>query len=142
IMKKFILLGVTAFFVATGADAADPVPTRSITEATKTCEAEVPNFCAATTCPQYCEKVNQNIRKDKDKKIAACKAKCIATDMCKLKPIGGVSGTETELDKQNREQLFACIAQLRDPTGEKSGRRMEDWKTIQTPSWQKLMGTK
>jgi hypothetical protein len=141
-MHKSVLLGITSFFMATAVIAAEQVPTRSIAEATKTCEADVSNFCATTSCVQYCEKINENMRKDKDKKIADCKAKCTATDMCKLKPIAGASGAETELDKQNRDQLIACIAQLRDPTGKISGRRMEDWKKIQTPSWQKLMGTK
>lgn len=140
-MNKSILLSVASFFIFTGVNAAD-APTRTIAAATKACEAAVPAFCMETTCSQFCEKVNQNMRRDKDKKIADCKAKCTANDMCKLKPIAGASGAETELDKQNRDQLIACIAQERDPSGEKSGRRMEDWKTIQTPSWQKLMGTK
>lgn len=140
-MNKFIL-GVTSFFIFTAVNAADTVTPLSIKDAAKKCEADVPNYCATKSCPQFCEKQYQNVRTGKDQKIADCKAQCKPDALCKLKPMAGAAGPETDLDKQNREQLIACIAQMRDPAGEKSGRRMEDWTTIQTPAWQKLMGAK
>lgn len=109
-----------------------------IKQATKQCEQAVTQQCINVSCPAYCEKINER-RRNKDQLITTCKADCTAQKRCLLKPMGGQDDPQDpELDAQNRDQLFACIAEVRDPEGTKSGRRMEPWQTLKTPSWEKL----
>lgn len=141
-MKKQILISTIALVGALGAvsalKATNP-KAMTVREATRYCEEAIPKHCQNVTCAQFCVKAFER-RRNKEQLIASCKAECKPENRCKLKPLGGRDDPgNRELDAQNRDQLMACIAQSRDPTGEKSGRRMQDWKEIQTPSWQKLM---
>lgn len=98
--------------------------------AVKECEKDVVEYCQTITCPIYC-KLNFN-GKSKD----LCLEKCGTEELCHLNGIA--LDSETSLDKQNREQLFACIAEKRDPTGTRSGRRTDiTWQEIRTPSFSK-----
>ncbi len=113
----------------------------TIREATRKCEQDVTQHCKTVTCSQFCEAAFANRRANKEALITKCKGECTPQNRCKLKPLGGNDDPQNrELDAQNRDQLIACIAQMRDPTGEKTGRRMEDWKDLKTPSWRKLIG--
>ena len=112
----------------------------NIGQATKHCEAAVAKHCQTMTCPKFCEKQFERRRTNKEKLIADCKADCQKPERCSIKPLGGNDDPKfAALDAQNREQGIACIAEMRDPEGITSGRRMQDWQEIQTPSWQKLM---
>jgi hypothetical protein len=140
-MNKFLataLLALGVSFLAYKAEATT-TPTRNIAAATKKCEADVTNLCVSTNCTIFCEAAY----KRSPKLLDQCKTECTPAKRCKLKPLAGMDDSgNRELDAQNREQLIACIAQERDPSGTQSGRRMQDWKTIETPSWTKLMAAK
>jgi hypothetical protein len=141
-MNKFLtttLLCMGLLFATCKAEATTPVPTRNIALATKKCEADVTKLCVTTNCNAFCNAAYKNSKKLLDK----CQAECTPDKRCKLKPLAGMDdAANRELDAQNREQLIACIAQVRDPEGTQSGRRMQDWTTIETPSWTKLMTAK
>ena len=136
---KLVAFGFVTIF--TSALYAQVPAALSVREATKQCEQNIQQHCQNSTCAKFCEESLKNRRRNKDALIAQCKKECTPENRCKIKPLGGNDDFRNrELDAQNREQLIACIAQRRDPTGEKSGRRMEDWKTIETHSWRKLFG--
>lgn len=97
----------------------------SIKDSTRYCEKAVVDFCKEKDCPTYCQA---------QKNPEDCLSKC-ATH-CALKPMGKKG--DTSLDAQNRDHLFACIAEKRDPEGKKSGRRMQPWQDMDTPSFAKL----
>jgi hypothetical protein len=129
-MKKTSILWLAALFFVSGFEAS-----ADIRAFTKQCETDVSAFCALPakgTCSRYCVAANK-----KTPAQDSCKTHCTAAAYCNKK---GHAGTPDALAKQNKEQVIACIAQLRDPSGEKSGRRMEDWKVIQTPSFTKVVG--
>ena len=114
-----------------------------IKQASQDCEKEVIELCTSQngTCHQFCEGIHQH--KKGQQKIAAiekCKKECTPDNRCQIKPLAGadIAGNK-ELDAQNREQLIACIAEKRDPSGSSSGRRMTPWKEIQTPSYAKAI---
>lgn len=129
-MKKTGILWLATLFLVSGYEAS-----ADIKAMTKQCEKDVSEFCASEngTCNRYCEAAH----KGKAKKITSCKEDCTADKYCKK---AGYAKTPNALAKQNKEQVVACIAQLRDPDGSQSGRRMEDWKVIQTPSFTKIVG--
>lgn len=58
-----------------------------------------------------------------------------------MRPIGltNADATNAALDGLNREQLMACIAEKRDPSGNTTGRRMTTWQAIRTPSYTKAV---
>lgn len=105
----------------------------TISQATTYCEREVPNYCAQTTCPIFCNSLRTKRQRD------LCNSGCTKTDRCQNRPIGltNADRTNVALDGQNREQLIACIAEKRDPSGNTTGRRMTPWKEIRTPSFTK-----
>ena len=132
-MRKIIVAAFALSGLLFGQVLAGPAPTQEIKKATKQCETAIVEHCTSNggTCHQFCKAVSRG-----NKALEKCNKECTADKHCKLKPIGGHSN---ELEAQNNEQLIACIAEVRDPKGEKSGRRMEPWQTIETPSWKKLM---
>lgn len=132
---SFILVGGLAFICQGGARAA--MPSQTIKMATASCEKEVPQNCIEKTCPAYCERYGSSKAKND------CKTGCTAGNRCKLKPLAGKDDPKNQaLDADNRDKLFACIAEKRDPEGTKSGRRMEPWQTLMTPSMKKWMGVR
>ncbi len=144
-MKKTSILWLAALFLVSGYEASanpktpgdDDYEHINIGKTTKHCEIVVSKFCASSkgTCSRYCVTAN----KGKAEKQASCKTHCKVDAYCSTtKP--SKEKTIEPLVKQNKEQVIACIAQLRDPSGENSGRRMEDWKVIQTPSFTKIVG--
>lgn len=132
----------TAFIIPflTSTAFAVPVGQGDIKKATAQCEREVPQHCMQVTCPLFCEASLKN-RRNKEPLITKCKEECTLQKRCLLKPVAGNDDPQNrELDAQNRDQLFACVAEVRDPEGKKSGRRMTPWRDLTTPSWEKLMG--
>jgi len=108
-----------------------------ITEAVRTCERDVPAYCASNTCPQFCGTFVGTANKKR------CSADCVATKRCAVKAnvaSQNIPGNEA-LDAQNREQLIRCIAQTRDPNFTKTGMTREDtpWRLVQTPSFKKAI---
>lgn len=103
----------------------------TISQATTFCETEVPNYCIQTTCPIFCNSLRTKRQRD------LCNSGCTKTDRCANRPIGltNADRTNVALDGQNRDQLTACIAEKRDPSGNKTGRRMTPWKEIRTTSF-------
>jgi len=102
----------------------------TIGEATTYCEREVPNYCISTTCPQYCNSLRSQASKTR------CNNECSKENRCKLKPtVGADSNTNAALDAQSRDQLWACIAEQRDPNNTKTGRRTTPWRQLRTPSF-------
>src|SRR5665811_1384329 len=78
----------------------------SIGESTTFCEAAVPAYCVSTTCPQFCDTIKSPTAK------RTCKTECTLDKRCKLKPAGGQDDPKNAaLDAQNRDQLWACIAE-------------------------------
>lgn len=107
----------------------------SIGEATSFCEKEVPIHCVATTCPLFCS----TIRTAKQK--ASCAAECTKDKRCKIRPaVGSDDPKNMILDAQNRNQLWACIAEMRDPAGTSTGRQMTPWKELETTEFKKATG--
>lgn len=107
----------------------------TITQATTFCEREVPNYCIQTTCPQFCNAIRSKRLRE------SCNAGCTRTNRCQNRPIGltNADATNVALDGQNREQLVACIAEKRDPSGSTTGRNMTPWKDIRTASFNKAI---
>ena len=106
----------------------------TIREATQFCEGAVPRFCVSTTCPQFCNALRSSTRK------RTCNAECTADKRCKVKPVVGTDSNDNmALDAQNRDQLWACIAEKRDPAARKTGRRETPWQQLQTPSFKKAI---
>lgn len=105
----------------------------TISQSTTFCEREVPNYCVQTTCPLFCNALRTKRQRD------LCNSGCTKTNRCQNRPIAlsNADRTNEALDAQNREQLTACIAEKRDPTGNTTGRRMTPWKDIRTPSFTK-----
>lgn len=133
---KTAILGFGAFLIACEPALSEVAPL-SIRESTKACEKEVVDACIQTDCPTYCDATERGERIDNCKKD--CSKKCV------IKPMSDKSkdkSTDTALDAQVREHTFACIAEKRDPEGTKSGRRMEKWQEIDTPSFAKLKNSK
>ena len=146
-MKKFIvtalMLCCILFTGPSNASSAHTPGHGAIKAATKKCEADVGKLCTQDggTCHQFCEAINANsTSKAKTRHIENCKRECTVEKRCKLKPVGGndTPGNK-ELEAQTREQLVACIAEIRDPKGTKSGRDMSPWQERETHSWKKLM---
>lgn len=125
----------SSFFIATAQGAhGDPATPISIASATKSCEIQVQDHCLSTSCPTYCS------RERTPEKREQCKKECTTEKRCKLRSLASMNDKMNQiLDAQNREQLMQCIAQLRDPEGKKSGRRMIDWKDVKTPSFAKML---
>ncbi|KAJ6645251.1 hypothetical protein Bhyg_00455 [Pseudolycoriella hygida] len=105
----------------------------TIAESTAFCEREVPNYCIQTTCPLFCNSLRTKRQRD------LCNSGCTKTNRCQNRPIGLTEADRTNvaLDAQNREQLLACIAEKRDPSGNTTGRRTTPWKEIRTPAFLK-----
>lgn len=133
-MKKLILTLCLALMplAAFATPAATPL---TIKEATAFCEKAVPQNCMSNTCPAYCDTMRGAAQKEK------CKAECTLENRCKLKPLANMDDPKNlTLDADNRDKLMACIAEKRDPEGTKSGRRMEPWEKLMTPSMKKVLG--
>jgi len=106
----------------------------SIKEANKFCEAEVPRHCISTTCPLWCSSLRSPSLKN------TCSSECNADKRCKLRPfVGNDDPLNMVLDAQNRDQLVACIAEKRDPTGATTGRRETPWKELETRDFKKAV---
>ena len=102
----------------------------TIGEATKYCEAEVPKYCATKTCPQYCNSLSSSTSQ------TSCLADCLPEKKCRIKPtVGNDKADNLVLDAQNREQLWACIGENRDPAS-----ATVPWQQVQTPSFSKAIG--
>jgi len=102
----------------------------TIGQATTFCESAVPNHCIATTCPQYCDSMRSSRSKTR------CRQECTTEKRCKLRAAAGNDDPRNQaLDAQNRDQLWACIAEKRDPNNNKTGRRETPWQQLQTPSF-------
>lgn len=129
--KLLILLFMPLYYTSNASTTPAPL---SIKEATAFCEANVPLHCIAVTCPQYCDTLrSENAKSD-------CKLSCTQDKRCKLKPLAGQDDPKNAaLDADNRDKLIACIAEKRDPEGKKSGRRMEAWQNLMTPSLAKVL---
>jgi len=94
----------------------------SIEEATRFCEAAVPQYCIKTSCLQYCSTFRTKNSHNR------CAGESAADKRCKLKPAGGTDDPKNKaLDAQNRDQLWACIAEKRDPKATTTGRRTTPW---------------
>jgi hypothetical protein len=107
----------------------------SIKDATAFCEKNVPQNCMDNTCPAYCNTMRGAAQ------IVKCKAECTLANRCKLKPLASMDDPKNlTLDADNRDKLMACIAEKRDPAGTKSGRRMDPWEKLMTPSMKKALG--
>ncbi|MGN6670847.1 MAG: hypothetical protein ACTHJ4_04840 [Candidatus Nucleicultricaceae bacterium] len=134
-MKNFLKALSLLLFIQTGAlQATSAEQPMTIKESTKFCESEVPKYCMSTTCALYCDTLRSAASK------TSCKAECTADKRCKLKPLAGNDDPKNAaLDADNREKLIACIAEKRDPSGTKSGRRMMQWEYIMTPSLAKII---
>jgi hypothetical protein len=75
------------------------------------------------------------------KQKTSCNADCTKTKKCLLKPaVGNDDPKNMILDAQNRDQLWACIAETRDPQGTTTGRRMTPWKELETTEYKKAVG--
>jgi len=46
--------------------------------------------------------------------------------------------TELEISTQNKEHLVACIAQVRDPSNSKTGRKARDWTIQESAIWTRM----
>lgn len=105
----------------------------TISQATAFCETAVPNYCIQTTCPLFCNTLRTKRQRD------LCNSGCTKSNRCQNRPIGltNADSTNVALDAQNREQLIACIAEKRDPSGNTTGRRMTPWQDIRTAGYTK-----
>lgn len=130
----FALVGLGALLISSSASSADAP--MSVKEATRYCEKAVTEFCVSKNCAAFCDASYP--QQDKHQQLLSCKSDCTAGKLCHLKPLA-TSAKQSPLESLTREELFQCIAEKRDPTGQLSGRRMVDWKAVQPPSWTNLM---
>ncbi|ODM97784.1 hypothetical protein Ocin01_08888 [Orchesella cincta] len=131
-MKSFIVVPVLCLVLAGvhSVYSAKNAQAMTIAQATTFCEQAVPAHCIATTCPQYCNSMRTNKQKTR------CNGECTTAKRCKLLPAAGNDDPRNQaLDAQNRDQLWACIAEKRDPDNKKTGRRETPWQQLQTPSF-------
>ncbi|XP_021944517.1 uncharacterized protein LOC110842946 [Folsomia candida] len=104
----------------------------TIGDATEFCERAVPAHCVSTTCPLFCNTLRSRRQR------TLCNSGCTPSGRCLLRPVAaGDDPTNRILDAQNRDQLFACIAEKRDPAGSTTGRRMTTWEKLRSPSFKK-----
>jgi hypothetical protein len=110
---------------------------------TSHCEAEITEYCVEESCPDFCEATVAE-GEGHEAAAAACKKNCTAEAWCKGVPLKGhgAPGRE-ELDDENREELFACIAEENDPDGSQTGRdTTTPWKKATTNTWDKKVAPK
>jgi hypothetical protein len=118
----------------TSSQAVKAVAGLSIQDSTKFCEAAVPEYCIKTTCPQFCSTFRTQMSRTR------CSNECAKDKRCKLKPDVGQDDPKNQiLDAQNRDQLWACIAEKRDPKATTTGRRTTPWQDLKTPSFEKAI---
>ena len=130
----FVFLSLSALSLSSKASSADaPL---SVKEATRYCEKAVTELCVSKNCAAFCDA--SYAQQDKRQALLSCKSDGTSSKLCHLKPLA-TSAKQSPLEALTREELIQCIAEKRDPTGQLSGRRMVEWKSIQTPSWTKLM---
>jgi len=106
-----------------------------IKDVTRACEIEVPAHCMGTTCPLFCATFRSPRLKQ------TCQVECTTDKRCKIRPDAGADDPNNAiLDGQNRDQLWACIAEKRDPAGTLTGRREQTWKKLETADYKKATG--